>query len=215
MLVLVRHGQTQANAQRRLLGRAESPLTELGVQQARAIGRLLGPVGRLVSSPLRRARQTAEALGLGLDIEVDDRWVEVDYGIYDGQPLGDVPAEVWQRWRTDPQYRPSGGETLAQMGARVRGACDELFAEHGAARPEGDRGGDVVVVSHVSPIKAAVAWALGAGDELAWRLYLATGSMTVIGWGAGGPVLHSYNLTVPQTGASTASLSGREGGRLS
>ena len=192
MLVLIRHGETEANAARLLLGRAESPLTDLGLAQARALGTMLGPVTRVVSSPLARARDTAAALGLGLRVEVDERWVEVDYGRYDGQPLSEVPADVWRRWRSDPSFRPPGGETLAEMGTRVRAACDELFSSdgHGALGE-----GDVVVVSHVSPIKAAVAWALGADDHLAWRLYLATGSLTAIGWGADGPVLQRYNVT--------------------
>lgn len=192
MLVLVRHGETEANAARLLLGRAQSPLTERGVAQAKALSRLLGPVARVVSSPLARARDSAAALGLDVPVQIDDRWIEVDYGEYDGQPLGSVPAEVWRRWRADPGFRPAGGESLADMGARVRAACDELFAADGA----GARGAaDVVVVSHVSPIKAAVAWALGTGDALAWRLYLSTASMTVIGWGSDAPVLHAYNLT--------------------
>lgn len=197
MLVLVRHGETEANAQRRLLGRAESPLTDRGRAQAGALGALLGPVGRLCSSPLGRAVRTAEALGLALPVAVDDRWVEVDYGAYDGERLGDVPAEVWRQWRRDPAFRPPGGESLAELGVRVRAACEELFAEDGAgARADAD----VVVVSHVSPIKAAVAWALGGDDGLAWRLQLATASVTVIGWGAPGPVLHRYNLTVDPAG---------------
>ena len=195
--MLVRHGETEANAERRLLGRAESPLTDRGRAQARALRELLGPVGRVVSSPLERARRTAEALGAEVPIEVDERWVEVDYGVYDGERLGDVPAEVWHRWRQDPGFRPPGGESLSELGARVRQACDELFAEDGAGALA-DK--DVVVVSHVSPIKAAVAWALGADDGLAWRLQLATASVTVIGWGALGPVLHRYNLTADPAG---------------
>ena len=197
MLVLVRHGETEANAERRLLGRAQSPLTDRGLAQARALGGLLGPAGRLLSSPLERALRTAEVLGLGVPVEVDDRWVEVDYGVYDGERLGDVPAEVWRQWRRDPGFRPPDGESLAELGARVRAACEELFAQDGAgARAEAD----VVVVSHVSPIKAAVAWALGADDGLAWRLQLATASVTVIGWGPAGPVLHRYNLTAEPAG---------------
>lgn len=192
MLVLVRHGETQANAERRLLGRLESPLTPRGRAQATALGAMLRPVARLVSSPLGRALDTASALGLDVPVEVDERWVEVDYGEYDGELLGTVPAEVWRRWRSDPAFRPAGGETLEEMGARVRAACTELFAEEGrGARQDAD----VVVVSHVSPIKAAVAWALGADDALAWRLYLATASISVIGWGAGSPVLHRFNVT--------------------
>jgi broad specificity phosphatase PhoE len=197
VLVLVRHGETEANAERRLLGRAESPLTDKGRAQARALGELLGPVGRLLSSPLGRALRTAEALGLPVPVEVDERWVEVDYGTYDGQRLGDVPAEVWQQWRRDPTFRPPGGESLAELGARVRDACEELFSEAGTG---GRAETDVVVVSHVSPIKAAVAWALGDDDGLAWRLQLATASVTVIGWGPTGPVLHRYNLTADPAG---------------
>jgi broad specificity phosphatase PhoE len=101
---------------------------------------------------------------------------------------------VWQRWRKDPDFRPPGGETLAELGARIRGACEELFALGGTGA-RADR--DVVVVSHVSPIKAAVGWALGAGDSVAWRLWLATASVTVVGWGTESPVLHRYNIVAP------------------
>ncbi len=59
------------------------------------------------------------------------RWIEVDYGEYDCQPLSDVPAEVWREWRRNPDFRPPGGETLAEVEARVTAACDELFAEEG------------------------------------------------------------------------------------
>jgi len=192
VLVLVRHGETEGNAARQLLGRAESPLTARGRSDAGALSAALGPVSRLISSPLGRARQSAEALGLGLPIDVDERWVEVDYGELEGCALAEVPAELWARWRADPAFAPPGGESLAGVGDRVRRACDELFGVAGeGARAERD----VVVVSHVSPIKAAVSWALGGGDEMVWRLYLATASITRIGWGSDGPVLHRYNET--------------------
>ena len=192
MLILVRHGQSTGNADGLLMGRIDAPLTEQGLAQARALAPWVAGASRVISSPLSRARATAEALATGLPIEIDDRWVEVDYGEFDGRPLGSVPSEVWTRWRSDPDFRPSGGETLAETSARVRGACDELFATEG----DGARGpGPVVVVSHVSPIKAATCWALGLGDQGAWRLYLATASMTRIGWGADGPVLNRYNET--------------------
>jgi broad specificity phosphatase PhoE len=190
LLVLVRHGEATANAAGLLLGRADVPLTERGREQVAALAATLGPAVRLVSSPLQRAVETARGLDLGLDVDIDDHWIEVDYGEHEGQAVGDVPSAVWRRWRDDPTYRPAGGESLADVGSRVREALDELFAVPG----EGARHveGDVVVVSHVSPIKAAVAWALGTGDALAWRLHLSTGSVTRIGW-SGSPVLHCYN----------------------
>ena len=96
-----------------------------------------GPVRSLRTSPLRRARDTAEALDLGVPAEVDARWIEVDYGEYDCQPLRDVPADVWREWRRNPDFRPPGGETLAEVEARVAAACDELFATRvrGPGRP--------------------------------------------------------------------------------
>ena len=190
MLILLRHGESTGNAEGRLLGRIDAPLTERGRAQARSLAASVAGATRLVSSPLARARETAEDLRTGLTVKVDERWAELDYGEYDGLPLGSVPAELWARWRSDPDFRPPGGESLREVGTRVRVACEELFASDGA----GARGEvPVVVVSHVSPIKAATCWALGLGDTGVWRLYLATGSVTRIGWGAGGPVLDRYN----------------------
>ena len=190
MLILLRHGESTGNAEGRLLGRIDAPLTDRGRVQARALAPSVVGATRLISSPLARARETAEELRTGLTIEVDERWVELDYGEHDGLPLSSVPAPLWATWRSDPDFRPPGGESLADVGTRVRAACEELFAADGlGARGEGP----VVVVSHVSPIKAATCWALGLADTGVWRLYLATGSVTRIGWGPSGPVLDRYN----------------------
>ncbi len=195
VLVLIRHGESTANAAGLLLGRSDVELTSRGRLQARAAGALLELVCRTVSSPLRRALDTAAELDLGRPVMVDERWVEVDYGVLEGRPVGEVPADVWHRWRTDTGFRPEGGESLAEVSARVGEACAELFAEPGeGARSES---GDVVVVSHVSPIKAAVAWALGARGPVAARMHLSTGSVTRIRWGGAGPVLVTYNEVPP------------------
>jgi broad specificity phosphatase PhoE len=196
MLILIRHGESIANAQGLLLGRTDAELTEKGMAQATAVRALLrAPVRALRTSPLSRARDTAALLGLDIPVEVDDRWIEVDYGEYECQPLRDVPAGVWQEWRRNPDFRPARGETLTECDARVTSACAELFAHDGAGARASD--GDVVVVSHVTPIKAAVAWALGMGPELSWRLYLQTASVTRIAWGNEAPVLHGFNEVAP------------------
>jgi broad specificity phosphatase PhoE len=182
-LYLVRHGQTAPNAAGLLLGRADPPLTALGRRQARAIAAALPAPSRVVSSPLSRARDTAAAFGRA--VEIDERWVEMDYGELDGKPAGSVPAELWSRWREDPTFAPSGGESLAEVGDRVRDACAELA---GAADGE-----DVVVVSHVSPIKVAVAWALGVADAVAWRMYVTDAAVARIDTGAPAPLLVSFN----------------------
>jgi broad specificity phosphatase PhoE len=188
LIVLVRHGQSSLNADSRLVGRIDAPLTDLGQAQAGAVAgavRRLGAPVRVVSSPLARAMDTAAALGL--PVETDQRWIELDYGDYDGVRLGDVPAEIWEKWRADAGFAPPGGESLASVGARVREASEELV--------DAAREGLVVVVSHVSPIKAAVAWALGVDDRVAWRTFLAPASISCIQVTDRGPSLHAFNIT--------------------
>lgn len=182
-LHLCRHGRTGANASGLLLGRADPDLDPLGRRQAQAIAAALPRPEVVVSSPLARCRQTAEAFGV--PIEIDERLIELDYGDYDLVPLRDIPAETWARWRQDPAFRPPGGETLEELAARVREALDGLGERAIAA--------DVVVVSHVSPIKAALAWALGAPIGVSWRCYVAPASITEIGLSPSGPSLRSFN----------------------
>jgi broad specificity phosphatase PhoE len=182
VLVLARHGESPANARRLLVGRIDPPLTDRGRRQAGALAAALGEPAAVVTSPLRRARETAAALG---EAAVDERWVEVDYGDLDGRPVGEAWSPLWDRWRADPEFAPPGGESLAAVGRRVRDACEEL-RERATA-------GDVVVFTHVSPIKAAVAWALGVGDQVAWRMFVDLASVSRVAMGDRGPLLHSFN----------------------
>ena len=185
MLIIVRHGETAPNAAGQLLGRSDVALTERGREQAASIASALSgrDIAFVVSSPLRRTRETAEALGL--PVREDDRWIELDYGDLEGRPLSEVPAELWAQWRADVDFAPPGGESLAALGRRVRAACDEVA--------EVAREADVVVVTHVSPVKASLAWALGVSDAISWRSYVAVASITRIGFGAAGPSLRSFN----------------------
>ena len=183
MLIVVRHGRTDANATGLLLGRRDPPLDDLGRRQAAALAAALPGVARVISSPLARAQQTAAAFGR--PVELDERWIELDYGTLDGTPLRDVPSEVWAAWQADPALAPGGGESLLAVGERVRAACADLVEE--AAQT------DVVVVTHVSPIKAALAWALGVGDEVSWRAFVAPGSITRVATAGPRPSLHTFN----------------------
>lgn len=185
MLILLRHGRTKANASGLLQGRIDPELDDLGERQAVASAALIGSVDRVIASPLRRAQQTASALGL--PVETDERFIELNYGDWEGKPVRDVPAETWHEWRNDLDFRPPGGETLNELGVRVRGGLEELAheAEHK----------DIVIVSHVSPIKASVAWALGTGDETTWRLYLGQASICRIATSATGSRLIEFNMT--------------------
>jgi broad specificity phosphatase PhoE len=191
VLILLRHGRTASNASRRLLGRMDVPLDDLGRRQAEALGKspLLQQATRVVSSPLRRALDTAAALGR--PVTVDERWTEIDYGRFDGLEL-DRATDLFRQWGRDIAFVPEGGESLASVGGRVRAACEDLWPEAAVD--------DVVVVSHVSPIKAAVAWALGVHDETTWRMFVDVASMSWIGAGRPGasgptPSLRLFNDT--------------------
>ena len=188
MLILVRHGRTGVNAGARLQGHMDAALDELGEQQARATGehiRARFPGARVVTSPLLRAVDTAMSIR---DSAVnDERFIELDYGEWDGLELSSVPRDEWQEWRRNPHFRPPGGETLVELDQRVRPALEELATE---ARTE-----DIVIVSHVSPIKSAVTWALGTGPESTWRMSLDRASICTIAIGPNGPALVSFNET--------------------
>lgn len=185
MLILLRHGRTKANASGLLQGRIDPELDELGVQQAAAAAAVIGQVDRVLASPLRRAQQTAAALGQS--VETDERFIELNYGDWEGKPVRDVPAATWQEWRNDLDFRPPGGETLNELGSRVRTGLADLAQE---AQDQ-----TIVVVSHVSPIKASVAWALGTSDETTWRLYLGQASICRIDVTPTGARLIEFNVT--------------------
>lgn len=193
MIAFVRHGETATNRAGLLLGRADPPLTETGRAQAHAVGAALaGGLAPLavVTSPLQRAVETATAIAshFELEIERDERLIELDYGEWDERGFGDVPAEELRAWRADPTFAPPGGESLVAVQERTAECAAELLERAGA----GMGAGLVVAVSHVSPIKAAVAWALQAGPDIAWRMRLDLGSITRIDRG---PTLRTFNET--------------------
>jgi broad specificity phosphatase PhoE len=183
VIILVRHGRTASNAAGLLLGRADPPLDETGRAQAEALGRALGPTDLVITSPLGRCRETAAAIDG--PARVDERFIELDYGEWDERPIGELPSGSWETWQADVDFTPPGGESLRSVGARVRDGLDELL--------EAGRTSKVVIVTHVSPLKAGVAWALGVGDEVAWRLFVSPASVTRIDVSRGRPSLVSYN----------------------
>lgn len=185
MLFLVRHGRTAINVGNKLQGRIDHPLDEVGRQQAIEIASVLKNIDRVISSPLIRAKQTADAFGL--PIEIDQRFIELDYGDFDGMLQKDVPAPTWSEWRRNNNFRPPNGETLVELDLRVREALSELIYE---ARLK-----NVVVVSHVSPIKAAIAWTIGTEIGSSWRMLLDRASISRIEITENGPSMRGFNDT--------------------
>ncbi len=190
-IIIVRHGRTEFNATGRLQGRTDNPLDEVGLAQAEAVAAYLKPEllsdTLFVCSPLLRARQTATAIvnRVGSSFDIDERWIELDYGSYEGLRQAEVPANVWREWRSDSDFAAPQGESLNQVQERVAQACDDL-----AQRLDGRT---AVVVSHVSPIKSAVAWALGVDVSVGWKTQLVTASITRISVSANGAALTSFN----------------------
>lgn len=183
MLIMLRHGRTTANAKGLLQGRVDNPLDEVGLAQASAAAAAIGPVDRVIASPLQRAQQTGAAFGL--PVETDERFVELNYGDWEERPVRDVPADIWKQWRSDLDLRPPGGETLRELGTRVRSGLEALAADAATS--------DVLVVSHVSPMKASMAWALGADDMVTWRTRLGQAAICRIDTSGAHPVLVSFN----------------------
>lgn len=185
MLILIRHGRTAANKARKLQGRIDLPLDEVGIRQAREIANTLQNVDRVITSPLSRARQTAEAFGLS--VQIDERWTELDYGDFDGMLQADVPDDVWSRWRKDSAFRPPNGETLDELDGRVRSALSDIFE---SAKTE-----NIAIVSHVSPIKAAIAWSIGVTVGSSWNCLLHRASISTIMIRDQGPAMVTFNNT--------------------
>ena len=193
--VLLRHGQTAMSVQKRYAGRSDVPLTDVGVQQAAAAAKRLASagLGAIVTSPLLRAVQTAQevAAATGAAVVTDDGFRETDFGAWEGRTFAEV-QERWPielaAWLADPEAAPPGGESFADVSARVTAGLDRVLA----ARP----GQTVLVVSHVTPIKTLVAAALLAPPAALYRMHLDVAALSEIDWYADGPaVLRSFNDT--------------------
>src|ERR1700731_3921057 len=166
---LRRHGQTPMSVQKRYAGRTDVPLTEVGVQQAAAAAKRLASAGLgvIVTSPLLRAVQTAQAVAAvtGVPVVTDDGFRETDFGAWEGLTFADVrerwPAEV-TAWLADPEGAPPGGESFTDVSARVTAALDRVLATQA--------GQTVLIVSHVTPIKMLIAAALLAPASALYRM---------------------------------------------
>lgn len=174
MIAFVRHGQTAMNREGRIQGRVDPRLSELGLAQAAALaGSFTRPrPARVISSPLQRARETAAAIATphALQVEQDERLIELDYGEWDGASLRDISPDTWAAWRADVDFAPPGGESLADVTGRMRSFIDDTLSDE-----------LVVAVSHVSPIKLAVCIALGVDEHASWRMFLDVASVTRVG----------------------------------
>jgi probable phosphoglycerate mutase len=188
-LVLVRHGATAHTARKLFSGGltgSDPGLTDEGRAQVRATGEwlqpLAGQVDALVTSPLRRTRESAEILAgfLGRDAETEDGLAEMEFGSWEGLSLAEVeqrfPDEL-SAWLGDLEHAPAGGESFRTVEKRVLAGRDRLLSSYA--------GSTVVAVTHVTPIKVLVADALGATLDAVFRMELAAASVSVVSYFTG------------------------------
>lgn len=198
-VLLVRHGRTTANTEGVLAGRAPGVhLDEVGRDQAARTGARLAdvPLVAVVTSPLERCRETAQAVldrqPPGTPLRVEDRVVECDYGTWQGRHLRDLaPEPLWATVQGQPSAVTfPGGESLAAMQARAVAAVREQDA---AVEAEHGPGAVWAVVTHGDLVKALLADALGMHLDLFQRLSAGPASVSVVRYGRSRPDVVATN----------------------
>ncbi|MFJ9318890.1 bifunctional RNase H/acid phosphatase [Streptomyces globisporus] len=184
-LVLLRHGETALTPEKRFSGSGgtDPELSAVGRGQAERAAEhfaALGTVQEIVSSPLRRCRETAAAVAarLGLDVRTDESLRETDFGAWEGLTFGEVRERYGDdltAWLASPDTAPTGGgESFAEVAERIAAARDRLVARYA--------GRTVLLVTHVTPIKTFVRLALGAPPEALFRMELSAASISTVAY---------------------------------
>ncbi|OKJ76521.1 bifunctional RNase H/acid phosphatase [Streptomyces sp. CB02460] len=188
-LLLLRHGETALTPQKRFSGSGgtDPALSPAGLEQAERAATAfaaLGTVAEIVSSPLRRCRETAGAVAarLGLEVRIEDGLRETDFGAWEGLTFGEVGeryGDDLDAWLASPDAAPTGGgESFTEVAERVSAARDALVTRYA--------GRTVLVVTHVTPIKTLVRLALGAPPEALFRMELSAASVSSVAYYADG-----------------------------
>ncbi|MFF6848746.1 bifunctional RNase H/acid phosphatase [Streptomyces antimycoticus] len=187
--VLLRHGETPLTPEKRFSGSGgtDPGLSDVGRHQAERVAAALaarGTIQAIVTSPLRRCRETAEAVArrLGLDVRVEEGLRETDFGAWEGLTFAEVkerhPDDL-EAWLASSKVAPTGGgESFAAVTRRVALSRDKLIARY--------TGRTVLLVTHVTPIKTLVRLALGAPPETLFRMELSAASLSAVAYYADG-----------------------------
>ncbi|MFG2830536.1 bifunctional RNase H/acid phosphatase [Streptomyces sp. NPDC048434] len=187
--VLLRHGETPLTPEKRFSGSGgtDPELSAAGRRQAEATAAALaarGTIQAVVSSPLRRCRETAGAVAdrLGLEVRIEEGLRETDFGAWEGLTFAEVRErhpEDLDAWLGSAKVAPTGGgESFATVSRRVAVARDKLLARYA--------GRTVLLVTHVTPVKTLVRLALGAPPESLFRMELSAASISVVAYYADG-----------------------------
>jgi alpha-ribazole phosphatase len=194
-IILVRHGETAYNANETFRGRADVPLNETGLKQAKLLGEYLSheKIDHIYSSPLKRAVTTAEAIATAQKIKVKlaENINDLDCGEWEGLTLKEVQQkyeDIYQDWVDTPeQVKIPGGESLADVRNRAL-----PFVKDAVTRcPEGK----IVLVSHRAVNKVLICALLGLDNSMFWSFKLDTGAITRFSYDGVKTVLIGHNDT--------------------
>jgi probable phosphoglycerate mutase len=188
-IVLVRHGETEWSRSGQHTGTTDLPLTEQGERQALLLRGALDPAdfGLVLSSPLGRARRTAELAGFAHAV-VDPDLTEWDYGAYEGRTTADISAELGHRWDLWHDGVPAG-TTPGESAADVRARADSVLDRARGALPDGD----VILFAHGHMLRAvAIAW-VGLPADAGSIFALSTSTLSELGFEHGRPAIRMWN----------------------
>ena len=180
-IIFLRHGQAVNNTKRMLAGRTPGvPLTENGIKQAERIARFLKPfnISAIYTSPIERAKNTAEIVAKhnSLDYKIDERLIELDMGKFTGMPYDEIfekHGNVFLKFYDgELEIAHNGVETFAQVKNRVLSMIDHVLKEH-------DNGENVLLVTHMDPIKAMISTIMNANANSMFELIVENASLTV------------------------------------
>ena len=179
-IYLTRHGQTEWNDQKRYQGSGDSPLTELGIRQAKILAAYLQGThfDIIMSSPAGRARQTAEIIRANRNQEVlvNNAFAEINLGPWEGKYYYDMELEQTELykafWNSPDKYKPEYGESFAEVGSRTICALQELVRLY--------RGKTILIVSHAVAIKSLLNTIEGRSLADFWKERLMQTSLSII-----------------------------------
>jgi probable phosphoglycerate mutase len=179
-IIFLRHGQAKNNTERILAGRTEGiPLTETGVKQAEHTADFLQHmnISAIYSSPIQRAKHTAEIVGKhnSLDVTIDDRLIELDMGKFTGMPYDEIfnnHGNVFMKfYNGELEIAHNGVETFSDVKKRVLGIVDHVIENH----PDEN----VVLVTHMDPIKAMLSTIVDLSATNLFELIIANASLNI------------------------------------
>ena len=179
-IIFLRHGQAKNNLERILTGRTPGvPLTEKGIDQAEKAAKFLEHmnISAIYSSPIERARHTAEIVGKhnSLDVTIDDRLIELDMGKFTGVPYDEIfnsHGNVFMKfYNGELEIAHNGVETFSEVKKRILGIVDHVIENH----PDQN----VVLVTHMDPIKAMLSTVVDLTPTNLFELIIANASLNI------------------------------------